>query len=329
MSSAERAGAVGGLAPALFVFSGSVESDQLLHQLNAVNKYCNIVTTMHPHISLLTDYGLTDEFVGVMKSVIVDIAPHVRITDITHGIAPFDVRAGSLALARAIQYVPAGIVIAVVDPGVGSQRRAIAVEIAQGQGILLGPDNGLLTPAAAMAGGAERAFELTNTELHLNAPGTTFAGRDVFAPVAAYLCNGGSLEDVGREIDTASVMPGLVPIPTTENHESFGEGIKCEVTWVDTFGNCQLNIGPDEVQNLGPMLRVVIGDDVRSARLVSHYAEIDGGAIGAVVDSYGMVSLALDRGSAAEALRIGAGDGVNLFAGEAIAPSTVTLRSKH
>ncbi|MFM8626116.1 MAG: SAM-dependent chlorinase/fluorinase [Actinomycetota bacterium] len=128
---------------------------------------------MHNHVSLLTDYGLDDEFVGVVKSVIVDLAPHVRITDITHGIAAFDVRAGSLALARAIQYVPAGIVIAVVDPGVGSERRAIAVEVAGGRGILLGPDNGLLAPATAMAGGAERAFVLSNTDLHLEAPGAT------------------------------------------------------------------------------------------------------------------------------------------------------------
>jgi S-adenosylmethionine hydrolase len=284
---------------------------------------------MHSHISLLTDYGLNDEFVGVMKSVIVDIAPEVRITDITHGIAPFDVRAGSLALARAIQYVPAGIIVAVVDPGVGSNRRAIAVEIAKGQGVLLGPDNGLLTPAAAMAGGAERAFELTNTSLHLEAPGATFAGRDIFAPVAAFLCNGGSLEEVGREIDTASVMPGLVPIPTNENHVSFGDGLKCEVTWVDAYGNCQLNVGPEEVGHLGPVLRVVIGEDVRSARVVSHFAEIDGGAIGAVVDSYGMLALALDRGSAAETLQIGSGDAVGLFPGEAVAPSSVTLRPKH
>lgn len=283
---------------------------------------------MHSHISFLTDYGLNDEFVGVMKSVIVDLAPNVRITDITHGVAPFDVRAGSLALARAIQYVPSGIVVAVVDPGVGSQRRAIAVEIAQGQGILLGPDNGLLTPAAAMAGGAERAFELTNTALHLEAPGTTFAGRDIFAPVAAFLCNGGSIEEVGREIDTASVMPGLVPIPTSESHDAYGDGVKCEVTWVDAYGNCQLNVGPDDVAHLGRTLRVVIGDDVRSARIVSHFAEIDGGAVGAVVDSYGMIALALDRGSAANALLIAPGDAVGLFAGEAGTSSAVTLRTK-
>lgn len=284
---------------------------------------------MHSHISLLTDYGLNDEFVGVMKSVLTDMAPHVRITDLTHGVPAFDVRAGSLALARAVQYVPAGIVIAVVDPGVGSSRRAIAVEVAGGRGIFLGPDNGLLASGIAMAGGADRAFELTNVELHLAAPGTTFAGRDVFAPVAAFLANGGALEDVGNEIDTASVMPGLVPVASDETHATYGSGLRCEVTWVDAFGNCQMNVGPDDIAHFGPVLRLVIGDDVRSARVVSHFADIDGGAIGAVIDSYGMVALAVDRGSAAEALRISAGDAVLVFAGEAGSTSSVTLRASH
>ena len=270
---------------------------------------------MHSHVSLLTDYGLHDEFVGVMKCVITDLAPHARITDITHGIPAFDVRAGSLALARAIQYVPPGIVIAVVDPGVGSNRRAIAIEVAGGQGVLIGPDNGLLASAAAMAGGAERVFELSNTDLHIDAPGTTFAGRDVFAPVAAHLCNGGAIEDVGPEIDSATVMPGLVPIPTVEKHGVYGEGLRCEVTWVDGYGNCQLNVGPDEIAQFGNTVRLVMGDDVRSARIASHFAEIDGGAIGAVVDSYGMVALAVDRGSAAETLRLSAGDAVLVFIG--------------
>jgi hypothetical protein len=284
---------------------------------------------MHSHISLLTDYGLNDEFVGVMKSVLADMAPQARVTDLTHGIPAFDVRAGSLALARAVQYVPAGIIIAVVDPGVGSARRAIAIEVAGGRGIFLGPDNGLLASGIAMAGGADRAFELTNTDLHLAAPGTTFAGRDVFAPVAAFLANGGALEDVGNEIDTASVMPGLVPVASDETHASYGSGLRCEVTWVDAFGNCQLNVGPDDVAHFGQVLRLVIGDDVRSARVVSHFADIDGGAIGAVIDSYGMVALAVDRGSASDALRITAGDAVLVFAGEAGSTSSVTLRSSH
>lgn len=283
---------------------------------------------MTHHISLLTDYGLNDEFVGVVKSVISDIAPTAQVIDLTHGVKPFDIRGGSLALARAIQYVPDGVIVAIVDPGVGSARRAIAVEVAQGRGVFLGPDNGLLGPAVALAGGAERSFELTNTELHLHSNGATFAGRDVFAPVAAFLANGGALEDVGREIDVASLMPGLIPIPSVEKHPVHGEGLHCEVAWVDVFGNCQLNIGPDDIAHMGDVLRLVIGDDVRSARLVTHFAEIDGGAIGAVVDSYGMIALAIDRGSAAEALRLQEGDEVLVFQGLSdVSSSSVTLRS--
>jgi S-adenosylmethionine hydrolase len=202
-------------------------------------------------VSLLTDYGTADEFVGVVKSVILDAAPHVRFVDVTHEIAPFDVRGGSLALCRAIQYLPEGIVVAVVDPGVGTQRRRIAVEVAGGAGILLGPDNGLLAPAVAIAGGATRAFELTNVELHLPAPGATFDGRDVFAPVAAFLCNGGDLADVGEPLDADLLVPGVVPLPSEVSQPGLGDGLRCEVTWVDRFGNCQLNIAPEDLAAVG------------------------------------------------------------------------------
>lgn len=286
-----------------------------------------MTTSMRDHVSLLTDYGHADEFVGVMKSVIADMAPHARITDITHGVPAFDVRAGSLALARAIQYVPAGVIIAVVDPGVGSARRAIAVEVAGGRGVMLGPDNGLLAPAVAMTGGASRAFELSNVSLHLEAPGATFAGRDIFAPVAAFLCNGGAIEEVGPEIDTAAILPGLVPVATSESHPSHGEGLRCEVTWVDAYGNCQLNVGPDDLDRMGPVVRLVIGDDVRSARVVDHFAAIDAGGVGAVIDSYGMIALAVDRGSAAETLALSPGDAVLVFRGaESGTSTTVTIR---
>ena len=281
---------------------------------------------MHSHVSLLTDYGLADEFVGVVKCVITDGAPHVRITDITHGVPSFDVRAGSLALARAVPYVPEGIIMAVVDPGVGSARRALAIEVAGGRGVFLGPDNGLLPSAVAMAGGPDRVFVLDNTDLHLESHGATFAGRDVFAPVAAYLANGGDIEQVGTAIDASTVMPGLVPVATTETREPHGEGLRCEVTWVDTFGNCQLNIGPDEAAHLGPVLRIVLDDDVRSARVCTHYAEIGQGAVGAVVDSYGMLALSVDSGSAAAELRLQAGDAVFIAAGDTAVTASVSIR---
>ena len=277
------------------------------------------MTNQYSTISFLSDYGTRDEFVGVVKSVIYEIAPSCRVVDLTHEIEPFDVRAGSLSLARCVSYVASGVVLAVVDPGVGSSRRAIAVEVADGKGVFVGPDNGLLAMAIALAGGAGRAVCLTNTDYHLVAPGETFAGRDIFGPVAAHLCNGVDLSELGELIDPALLLPGVVPLPREENGSLHGE-----VTWVDRFGNCQLNIGPDEVTNFGEVVRVEIGSllsgasasrepVVRSLKIARSYDQI-GSGIGLVIDSYGMLSLCVDRGSAATELQIGQGDLIVLSA---------------
>lgn len=265
-------------------------------------------------VSFLTDYGTADEFVGVVKAVIRDIADHVTVVDLTHEIAPFDVRAGSLALARCIGYVPSGVVLAVVDPGVGTDRRAVAVEVAGGAGVLVGPDNGLLAPAVAMAGGAERAVELTEPSFQLAAPGATFAGRDVFGPAAAHLCNGVDLLELGPEIDPALMVPGTVPLPRDDNGS-----LVAEVLWIDRFGNCQLNIGPDDLDGWDDHVRLQIGSPsdpsgvtVRSAVRADTFAGIAGGGLGLVLDSYGMLALCLDRRSAADELRLGPGDQVVL-----------------
>ena len=257
-------------------------------------------------VSFLSDFGTADEFVGVVKAVIRDLARHVTVLDLTHEIPPHDVRAGSLALVRAIQYLPSGVVVAVVDPGVGTQRRAIAVEVAGGEGVLVGPDNGLLAPAAAMAGGAERAVSLTDTTYHLAAPGATFAGRDVFAPVAAHLCNGVDLAELGEAVDPVTLLPQVVPVSREEGGELVGE-----VLWVDRFGNAQLNIGPEDVDGWGDQIQLRFGDTVRTAALVGSYGQI-GGGIGLVVDSYGLLAVCLDRRSAADELHLGAGDEVRL-----------------
>ncbi len=259
-------------------------------------------------VSFLSDFGTTDEFAGVVKAVIRDIARHVVVIDLTHDIAPHDVRAASLALVRSIQYVPSGVVLAVVDPGVGTERRAIAVEVAGGEGVLVGPDNGLLAPAAAMAGGAERAVVLTNPAYQLAAPGSTFAGRDVFAPVAAHLCNGVDLLELGEAIDPGALLPQVVPVSREEGDEVVGE-----VLWVDRFGNAQLNIGPDEVEAWGDQVRLRFGEVNRVARVTTSYGGI-GGGIGLVVDSYGLLSVSLDRRNAADELSLGAGAEVRLSA---------------
>ncbi len=266
-------------------------------------------------VSLLTDYGTADEFVGLVKCVIRDIAPHVGVIDLTHEIRPFDVRAGSLALARCIGYVPSGVVMAVVDPGVATDRRAVAIEVVGGSGVLIGPDNGLLAPAVAMAGGAERAVELTNPDYQLAAPGATFAGRDVFAPAAAHICNGVEIGELGPEVDPVLLMPATVPLPRDD-----GDAVVAEVLWVDRFGNCQLNVGPEDLPSTWAgdvQLRVLsaadpsVGDVRRMVR-ASSFAALGNGQTGLVLDSYGMLAVCLDRRSAAEELGLTAGDQVLL-----------------
>jgi S-adenosylmethionine hydrolase len=270
-------------------------------------------------VSLLTDYGTVDEFVGVLKCVLRDLAPQARVIDLTHGIDPFDVRGGSLALARVIQYVPRGVIIAVVDPGVGTSRRAIAVEVAGGEGILLGPDNGLLGPAVAMAGGAERAVELNKPEFQLEGPGATFAGRDVFAPVAAHLCNGVPLEVVGQLVDAESLLPGIVPLSRPE-----GDEIVTEVLWVDRYGNAQLNVSSDDVETMGDRVRLRFGDTVRTGVRAASFGAVGSGQVGIVTDSYGLLSVALDRSSAAMELGLRAGDLVYLREADDSGTGTVT-----
>ncbi|MFM8907808.1 MAG: S-adenosyl-l-methionine hydroxide adenosyltransferase family protein, partial [Actinomycetota bacterium] len=204
-------------------------------------------------ISFLSDYGVRDEFVGIVKGVISEIAPQARVIDLTHEVPPFDVRAGSLALARCISYVPSGIVLAVVDPGVGTARRGVAVSVGEGRGVLIGPDNGLLSMGTALAGGADAAVVLNNPQYHLEAPGATFAGRDIFAPAAAHLCNGVPLAELGDAVDPNLLLPGVVPLSRAEGDETIAE-----VTWIDRYGNCQLNVGPDDVAALGNRLSVVL-----------------------------------------------------------------------
>lgn len=248
-----------------------------------------------PVVSFLSDYGNRDEFVGVCHGVMLRIEPRLRVIDITHGIPPHDVRAGGLALARAVQYLPEGVVLAVVDPGVATERRPVAVEVEGGY--FVGPDNGLLAPAVAMAGGARAVVELTSEDHRLVAPGPTFDGRDVFAPAAAYLASGVPIGDLGGEIDPGSLRPGLLPLSREEDGVLHGE-----VLWVDHFGNAQLNVDPDELRGLGVepggVAELRVQDHSRVVRWVDAYADAQAGELVLLVDSYGLVSVALNQGSA-------------------------------
>jgi len=263
-------------------------------------------------VSFLSDYGHTDEFVGVCHGVMLDITPGLHIVDVTHEVPAFDVRAGALALVRAVQYLPDGVVLAVVDPGVGTDRRCIAVEVEGG--FLVGPDNGLLAPAVAMLGGPNRIVSLDNPAFQLAAPGPTFAGRDVMAPAAAYLAGGLALEKLGTPVDPAGLAPGLVPLP----QEAEDGSISGEVLWIDRYGNCQLNIAPEQLVERGAApggyVGVTIGGRDRRAHWVSAFAEAKPSELALLVDSYGMCTLALDRRSAAAELELRAGKSVTVVA---------------
>ncbi|MGV3760789.1 MAG: SAM hydrolase/SAM-dependent halogenase family protein [Actinomycetota bacterium] len=259
-------------------------------------------------VTFLSDYGTRDEFVGVVHSVIRSIAPHVTVIDLTHEIPPYDVRAGSLTLGRATQYLCPGVVLAVVDPGVGTARRGIAVEVGGGQSYLVGPDNGLLASAVALCGGATAVVELTSEEHQLPAPGATFAGRDVFAPAAAHLCNGVPLDALGPRLDPVTLWPGLVPLPREEDG-----ALVAEVLWVDHYGNAQLNVGPDEVEHLGSRVQLRWGDDSRTAVRSATFEGIDDGGIGLVTDSYGMLAVCMGKRSAAAQLGLAVGTEVRLL----------------
>jgi len=249
-------------------------------------------------ISFLSDYGHADEFVGVVHSVIRSLAPHAVVIDLVHDLPPFDVRGASLALSRVVQYVAPGIVLAIVDPGVGTTRRAIAAEVGDdGEGVLIGPDNGLLAPAALMCGGVTRAVELTDPRYQLVPPGPTFAGRDVFAPAAAHLACGVPITELGPTVDPHSLTPSLIPLSRAE-----GDGIAAEVLWVDRFGNCQLNVDPDDAAPLGDVVGVRVGDERRSARRVRAFGDLTTGQLGLLVDSYGLLAIVVPQASAAHEL---------------------------
>lgn len=248
-------------------------------------------------VTFISDYGTADEFVGVCHSVIRSIAPGVSVIDLSHEIPRHDVRAGGLLLARSAQYLCPGVVLAVVDPGVGTDRRAVAIEVGDGESVLVGPDNGVLAPAVAMVGGATLAVELTSPDHRLEAPGSTFDGRDVFAPAAAHICSGVSLSELGPELDPHGLTPGILPVIDVED-----DTIVSEVLWVDGFGNAQLNVDPEDLADHGVWFQMQVGDDHRRVQTVTAYEDLGQGEIGLVIDSYGLLSVATPRGSAADEL---------------------------
>ncbi|MGH8924059.1 MAG: SAM hydrolase/SAM-dependent halogenase family protein [Acidimicrobiia bacterium] len=256
-------------------------------------------------ISFLSDFGTQDEFVGVVHGVIYRLSPDSRVIDITHGIAPGDIRGGALALTRAVQFLPPGVVLAIVDPGVGTARKALALET--GAGFFVGPDNGLLSPAVAMVGGAGAIHAIENPELIIEGPGATFAGRDVLAPAAALLAAGeATLADLGPALDPGQVLPLMLPLSKVEESAIYGE-----VLWVDWYGNVQTNVGPEEMAVIGVApgepVEVRVGASTHEGRFVTAFGDVGAGELAIHVDSAGLIAIAVRGGRADEELSLAAG----------------------
>lgn len=246
-------------------------------------------------ISFTTDYGTSDGFVAACHGVIARIAPSARVIDVSHAVPPQDVRRGAVLLAQTIDYLPVGVHVAVVDPGVGTARRGVALDT--GDSVLVGPDNGLLLPAAEVIGGVIRAVELTSAEYRLPATSATFHGRDVFAPAAAHLARGVRLEALGGVVDPA----GLVRLPQPKTVVRQGE-LRTEILGTDHFGNIQLAASAEDLAALatepGTSVDVHAGEHCHPARLGRTFADVAGGAMVVYPDSAGLAAIAVNGGSA-------------------------------
>jgi S-adenosylmethionine hydrolase len=257
-------------------------------------------------ITFLSDYGHDDEFAGVCRAVIARIAPEAQVIDLTHGLPRHAVRQGAAVLANSLPYTPPGVHLAVVDPGVGGGRRGVALRAASDDRVLVGPDNGLLWPAAERLGGATEAVDLTRSPFCLEPVSQTFHGRDVFAPVAARLALGADLQEAGEPIEPTSL---IVMAPTVPHLSP--ERILAHVTYVDRFGNASLDLSREQLDgltlSLGDALDVQAGESQVEAVFGLTFEAVEPGKTLLYEDSYANLALAVNRGSAAELLQLSAG----------------------
>jgi S-adenosylmethionine hydrolase len=256
-------------------------------------------------IVFCTDYGTADEFVGVCHGVMARIAPDARIIDLTHSIPRQDVMRGALTIGRAVPYMPVDAVyVAVVDPGVGSERRSIAVQTSSGPS-MVGPDNGLLSIAWEALGGVDAAAGIEDERVLVKPVSRTFHGRDVFAPAGAHLAAGFPFGELGPAIEPTELrtleMPGPMITPGA---------LGTRVIGIDGFGNVQLNARPDDLREAG------LGEELTVAgRLVPRvhiFADVAEGVLACIVDSQGYVALVVNHGSAAAVLGLREGAAVVL-----------------
>lgn len=261
-------------------------------------------------VTFLSDFGLDDVFVGVCHGVLTGRAPHARIIDLTHAVPPGDVRRGARLLARSVPHVPSAVHLAVVDPGVGTSRRGIAIAAARGD-LLVGPDNGLLIDAAEELGGIVAAHELTAVTDQPAVVSATFHGRDVFAPAAAALACGTPISDLGPGVDDLAASP-----PEFLEVDLDRALMVCEAVLIDRFGNVQLAARPADAARIGLQVGaqvVVGGHGGRTVPYVRTFGDVAGDTLGLYEDSDGRLALAVNGGSAAEVLDVEEGDRLTLL----------------
>jgi S-adenosylmethionine hydrolase len=255
-------------------------------------------------ITFLSDYGHGDEFAGVCRAVIARVAPEATVIDITHGVPRHAVRQGAVLLANAVPYAPPGIHLAVVDPGVGGERRPVALEVSDEGRMLVGPDNGVLSLAAERLGGVVAAVDLSASSFRLEPVTATFHGRDLFAPVAARLAAGASLADAGEPIEADGLARIDLPQPRV-----YEDRLVAHVLYVDGFGNAVLNLGHGDLERTFLRLGERISVDAGTARITvpfgRTFSDVGVGQGLLYEDASRALALAVNRESAAELLGLG------------------------
>ena len=253
-------------------------------------------------VTLLTDYGRDDDFVGVCHGVIRGIHPEAQIVDITHGVERYAVRQGALVLRNTLPYMPLGVHVAVIDPQVGTERRALALRTVDGR-ILVGPDNGLLSLAWERCGGVDLAVDVTRSPHRLEPVSATFHGRDIFAPVAAHLARGAELADAGDQLDQDELQVVGLPEPRVEDGTLVGHALV-----VDRFGNVALNVDHDDMAGtgitLGATVEIEAAGELYLATYAQTFADVRPGELLIYEDAYRTLAVAINRGDAAATLAL-------------------------
>jgi S-adenosyl-L-methionine hydrolase (adenosine-forming) len=262
-------------------------------------------------ITFLSDYGYADEFAGVCRAVIARIAPDAPVIDITHGVPRHAVRQGAVVLANALPFAPPGIHLAIVDPGVGTERRPVAMRSHDDDRILVGPDNGVLSMAAERFGGVEEAVDLRASPHRLEPATATFHGRELFAPVAAHLALGSRLAEAGEAIDPATLTRVELPEPRI-----YPDRVVAHVVYVDGFGNSTLNVSHEQLAStflrLGDRVAVATGRTTITVPFGRTFSDVRPGQGIVYEDSSRSLALGVNRGSAADLLGLAADDEVML-----------------